>query len=205
MRTKQACHIEHNISRTMNFRCWVCDLFLSVVAAAGKRIPGLFPVLLLLMVAGGAKGQFVDIQIDLPAATRVENMGSPTTFDKPDDTGRKPADFGLPADFGMLGSPAEFARVASLQWIGISVAENVQLTVAVSYKTLGKDENPVAAAYLNNGTVNIADAVPFDNRVVFQASDSGLLIRKMPRRTKSLTAWIGVPATQTRELMIEYN
>lgn len=203
MREGQTCHMNRNAAEKMDHLRFIRDCMQSWVAALSRNSRGVMLFFFLFLAAGTVKGQFVDILIDLPAGTMVKSMGGNLASGTAQSKDRNQV-AGMPEYEQFIGD-VYAGSIRNLQWIGISVAENVQLSVAVRYKTLGKGEKPVAAAYLNNGTVNIAEAVPFDNRVVFQASDSGLLIREMPRRTKSLTAWIGVPPNQTRELMIEYN
>lgn len=189
-------------TRSLRSSLWIIQCF-AVSVLTNSRY--LLLACLLLMGAAQVQAQFVDIQIDLPARSEVQSLGSlpaaPGT-ERPEPKKGQLADDAPAPGFRVQGG----SQLAALQWLGISVAENMQLVVEISYRPLATGEKQLSAAYLNNGTTNTAQSVAFSgSRAVFAVSNSGQLIREMARRPKSLTAWIGVPPGQTRELTIEYN
>ncbi len=141
-------------------------------------------ILLIILLSGlqSVHAQFIDIVVDLPGSgSKVLSMDRDT---------RK----------GIADSTNE------LQWLQVSVSENILLSVEISYLMQLSAERSIPARYLNIGTYDIAFALPFSgNRAEFATNNCGRLIRLMKGPPKTLTAWIGVPPSQTSELVIEYN
>jgi len=154
---------------------------------SGIRQTNSFRLMLLAVVLmadlQSAMSQYVEIQVDLLSQSRVNSpMGASDNATKV-----------------LKGSN-------HLQWLSITVVENIDLCVTIKYCELPEGETPVPAVYLNNGTSNTEQALQFSgNHAQFAVDNSGRLIRKMRGPPVTLTAWVGLPAAQIREVMIEYN
>ncbi len=140
---------------------------------------------LLFLLAGlqTARAQYVEIEFDILSQSGLKTM-QPSQENK------------------VSGSQ----EINNLQWIGITVSENIELKVTAQYRLLTEGDSALTASYLNNGTSNLGQALLFkDNKALFMVSNSGRLIKNIPGRPVNLTAWIGLPTAQISEVTIEYN
>jgi hypothetical protein len=95
---------------------------------------------------------------------------------------------------------------SNLQWMGITLDENLEIITSVIYKPFPGREIPVQSFYLNDGTFNLSQAIPFcKNRADFSASSSGRLIRNMSGHPTGITFWIGLQLSLIKELTLEFN
>ncbi len=140
------------------------------------------PMLTVLILLGGSQftfAQFVDIRIELPASGNQVK-----TMDIQSDSNNS----------------------HRLQWLGISLSENIELTVEINYLNLPAGESQMRSFFLNDGTVKTENALPFtNNHSTFVVSNQGRLINQLPGPPRKLTAWIGFPFWQIRELTVIYN
>ncbi len=140
-----------------------------------------------------AHAQFVDIAIDLHARIELTSMSPQKASQTPNVT--------------KVDRPsAQLDNVRGLNWIRIRTAENMMLMVEIKYFDLAEGKTDRSAAYLNDGSDKIVDALFITgNRVNFPVNSNTWLMTRMNSPPQNLDAWIGIPAGLVRELTIEYN
>jgi hypothetical protein len=98
--------------------------------------------------------------------------------------------------------PFSFSNIP-LDRIEISASENIELGVELI--TAGPDDKP-EALFINNGTDNINDAVPFGGqRKVFAMDSGGLLIKDKQTGDRTLRAVILLSLLKMSEIIFEYH
>jgi hypothetical protein len=133
--------------------------------------------LLLFWISGPAMGQFVNVNLELPAG-----INYPSRVIAPNPT----------------------IMEEELIWIEMVAQENLNILVELSYEdTAQAFEEPVY--FLNDGTVNFAMAETLaTGQHSLQMDHSGLLIRNMHPVALRLQAWLGLPARSGIVAKIEY-
>jgi hypothetical protein len=104
------------------------------------------------------------------------------------------------------GTNIQVMSSVNLQWVRISAPENMQLIVEVENFNVLDGPVLIQAAYLNDGTSNISNAILFNGtRAVFPILNNSRLIHRINGLPQNVSVWIGVPIGQTRQLTIDYN
>jgi hypothetical protein len=140
-----------------------------------------YVILIILMLAAKGKvfGQFVDIRVELSSYNEVKIAGE---------------------------SSSDLKNDMFLQWLGISVQENISLCVGVKYHELSVDEKRLEIRVLNDNSDDFSAATPVNGSYV----SIPVCSKRIPVDSKNIpvgkfTAWIGFPARQLSELEVEYN
>jgi hypothetical protein len=133
--------------------------------------------LLLFWGSGPAMGQFVNVNLELPAGVNYPSR---------------------------VIAPNPTIMEEELVWIEMVAQENLNILVELSYEdTDHAFEEPVY--FLNDGTVNFAMAEKLSPGLHFlQMEQGGILIRNMYPHTLRLQAWLGLPARSGIVAKIEY-
>jgi len=123
--------------------------------------------------------QFVDIRIDLSASNEVKVAGD-----------------------ALMG----VSKGVVMQWIGISLSENIEMGVGIKYRDLNIGENRIEMQILNDNSSDFTRAVTAGSNYI---AIPACIINKMVHEKRSspvrFTVWIGVPALQISELLILYD
>ncbi len=91
----------------------------------------------------------------------------------------------------------------NIQWLEIVVSENINIFVEI---VSNEDwQNPPQGFYLNDGSMNPDNAIPFNaSRAIFPVSNSGRLMRNFPDNPPVLTAFLGLSFYNSFSLNIVY-
>src|SRR5512138_1789413 len=134
---------------------------------------------LMMMATGTGYSQFVDIRIELQTYNELKIIGDTISGVK----NRVP-----------------------LQWLRISTQENIELYVEVKYHLLPDNEKRLEMKTLNNNSSDLSAALPVEGNFVTMpvcANSGPAEGKKVP--DLRFTAWIGFPARQISELIVQYN
>jgi hypothetical protein len=140
-----------------------------------------YVILIILMLAAKGKvfGQFVDIRVELSSYNEVKIAGE---------------------------SSSDLKNGLLLQWLGISVQENIALSVGVKYHELYGNEKRLEIRILNDNSDDFSAATPiYGSYVSIPVCSKSIPIDNKNNPVGKFTAWIGFPARQLSELEVEYN
>jgi hypothetical protein len=123
--------------------------------------------------------QFVDIRIDLSATNELKVAGD-----------------------AVMG----VRKGVVMQWIGISLSENIEMGIGIKYRDLITGENRIEMQILNDNSSDFTRAVTVgSNYIATPACINNKMVHEMRSSPVRFTVWIGVPALQISELLIVYD
>jgi hypothetical protein len=133
----------------------------------------------MLAATGKVFGQFVDIRVELSSYNEVKIAGE---------------------------SSSDLKNGLLLQWLGISVQENINLSVGVKYHELSGNGKRLEIRVLNDNSDDFSAAILVNGSYVsFPVCSKSMPIDAKNNPVVKFTAWIGFPASQLSELEVEYN
>ena len=132
-------------------------------------------ILLFCIVMQSARSQFVDLQIEVLPSSEIKTFGN----------------------------AGEIKHDHSLIWLGISVDENIEVIVGITYRQLPEGERPEPALYLNDGTADIARAMPFPgNKAVLAINNGSIQEQPLNKQPVNYTAIIEPAFIQSNKLAL---
>lgn len=142
--------------------------------------------ILFLSFAGvqSAHSQFVDIEIRLSVSNHLKVIDGDNGLSRPDfwNTNTK------------------------IAWIGLSLSDNVSLTIRPIYKKLEPWDRKEPVVFQNNGTTNLGSAIPIlESHRSFEADSKVKYPDKSGTKASDSQVWLGLPVLQLKSFAIEYN